>query len=76
MSDLARYEIHDPEIEMLLRSLAKKIGGELPGGWGFMLMLFQFSEATGAPMFDISNADRKDVANVVREWLQEEAAKS
>ena len=36
------YEIKNLEIQDRLRSIARKIGGALPTGWGFLLMLYDF----------------------------------
>jgi hypothetical protein len=51
----------------VLEDLGQKIGAAVPNGWGFNLMLFQFN---GGSLFYIANADRADVLNIMREYIQ------
>lgn len=63
-----RYEIQNPEIQQLLRELGEKIGAEIPAGWGFALLIFEFSP--GEQMFYISNAQRQDMTAAMLEFVK------
>lgn len=69
---IPNYEVHNPEIQATLRSIGAKIGGALPEGnkWGFMLMIFEYGQ--GGANFYMSSADRRDVMNLLKEWLIKE----
>ena len=58
------------EFKPLLQDLGRLIGGMLPTGWGFTLLMFTFG--AGGSLFYISNAQREDVLNTMREFLQRE----
>lgn len=60
--------IRNPEMEQLMRQLAAVIKDQLPEGWGFNLFLFQFGE-NGA-LFYISDAERSDVINAMKEYVR------
>lgn len=62
------YNVRDPEIEAKLKHLARLIKGNLPDDWGFMLMLFSYGE--NGTTFYISSAQREDVVNVMKEFIQ------
>lgn len=66
----ALYEVRDPVIEPLLRDIAGRIGGALPDGWGFLLMLYEFGTAERpGNSFYISNAERADAIKMLKEWI-------
>jgi len=61
------------EAEVVCREIASKIQEAIEQAlgidtWGFMLMLFSFGE--GGSLTYISNANREDMINVVKEWLE------
>ncbi|HLX21673.1 MAG TPA: hypothetical protein VKR23_16120 [Gaiellaceae bacterium] len=63
------YTIPDPaEIRPLLQELGDRIGSELPNGWGFNLLLFEFGQGGG--LFYISSANREDVIATMREFIR------
>lgn len=67
----ASYTIPDPhDIKRLLQQLGARIDAELPEGWGFNLLLFEFSDQPGAGLFYIANAERADVIAMMREWIR------
>ena len=62
------HTIPDPaEIRPLLNDLGERIGSELPNGWGFNLMLFEFGPS--GSLFYISSANSEDVIALMREWI-------
>lgn len=71
---MADFEVHNPEIEKLLRDLGHMIGKGLPAGFGFTLMIFNLSRIgtqTGEEaLFYISSAQRADMRMAMREFLR------
>lgn len=61
------YNVRDPEIEALLKSLGDRLKFSMPPGWGFNLMLFTYGE--GGNLFYISSAEREDVIKVMKEFI-------
>lgn len=63
------YTIPDEgDMRATLRELGGQIGGMLPDGWGFNLLLFTYGE--GGSLLYISSAQRADVLNVMREYIR------
>jgi hypothetical protein len=67
MSNQANFQIHNEEIEKVLRELAKFIDKDLPSGWGFTLLLFEFDP--GNSLFYISNAQQEHMLKAMREFI-------
>ena len=67
-----QYEVSNPEIQTTLRRLAELLNKDIPQGWGFMLMIFEFSP--GNSLFYISNADRQKIINAMREFVKKYGA--
>lgn len=63
----SNFQIREPQIERLLSYLARSIKAALPQGWGFMLFFFTLGE--GGSMFYISDAQRADVIQAMKEWI-------
>ena len=53
----------------IMRGLAKAIDGELPKGWGFILLTFPFSETEKRVNY-VSNTVREDTIKALRSYLQ------
>jgi hypothetical protein len=51
----------------ILQRLGGLIGEHTPAGWGFNVLLFTVGE--GGSLFYLSNCDRADVLNVMREFI-------
>lgn len=66
-SDIGMQE-RNPEIEALLKDLGHMLGDKCPPGWGFCLQLFTFGP--GGALFYISNAQRADMLNTMKEFLR------
>lgn len=64
-----RYEIENKEIQSLLRDVAKRIGADMPDGWGFTLFLFSYDAPPDNSLFYISSANREDMRKAIQEWL-------
>lgn len=52
-----------------LREMAKIVASKLPDNHGFILFAFPFGDDPGQRMIYVSNADRKDVINVLKEFI-------
>ncbi len=64
------YKIDNPEIKKKLRELAEKLKGEMPKGWGFTLLMFDYQEeGEEGSMFYISSAQRADMIKVMKEFI-------
>lgn len=70
------YEVHNPEIQATLRSIAAKVGSQLPDKrWGFLLMLYEFgTEGDPGSTFYISNGARADCIKMLEDWIQRQGA--
>lgn len=63
---------HREQLEEKAREIGRLIGGALPPGVGFALLVFDFG-AKGDLAW-ISNAQRNDMLNVLSEFIQKEGA--
>lgn len=63
-----RFEIHNQMIEDHLRTVGRAIKDEMPHGWGFTLMMFEFGEGPG--FFYLSSAQRADMVKMLKEFLE------
>lgn len=70
----ADHEIENAQIEGILNDMGRSIGSGLPAGWGFNLLIFSFGEK--GSMFYISNAQRADMLEAMREFIAKQEAKS
>lgn len=68
-----RYEVRRADAERALKTMAVGIEDELPDGMGFALLLFDFGP-NGA-LFYISNAQRADMLNTMKEFIAKWEAK-
>lgn len=67
--DRSEMRIRDAELEKLMSDLGHLLGDKCPPGWGFCLQLFTFGEH--GSNFYICNAQRKDMLNMMKEFLRE-----
>lgn len=52
-----------------LQRLAGMIQGEMPEGWGFGLLMFEFTEKPGGPLLWVSNAERPQMIVAMQEYV-------
>lgn len=57
-----------PAVKEQMRRFAQDIAAQLPQGWGFTLLVFQFGPS-GAMAY-ISNAERQDVLQSMSEFIK------
>ena len=63
-------ENKDEIIKSRMQKIAKCVDGLLPQNCGFVVLAFQFGEAEDREMMYASNADRKDIVNAMKEWIE------
>lgn len=62
------FEVRNQEAEKVLNDIGKMLRECMPKGMGFVLLMVEFGEKGGT--FYTSNADRHDVCNLMREFIQ------
>ena len=67
-----RFEIENEPVKATLNDIANRIGGALPKGWGFLLMLMSYGEK--GSLFYLSSAERENVIDMVQEWINKQRA--
>lgn len=53
-----------------LQRIAAMIQAELPEGWGFGLLMFEFSPIPGGPLLWVSNGQRPDMIAAMKEYIE------
>ena len=54
-----------------MQIIAQKVKEELPSGFGFVVLAFEFNAAPNtAQMMYVSNANRNDVEKAMEEWIE------
>ncbi len=61
------YEVDNPEIKALLLDLGRKLKKDMPEGWGFTLMIFEYGSGPG--FFYLSSAMREDMIKMLHEAI-------
>jgi hypothetical protein len=61
-------EAEDGKVVKDLQALARHVDGQLPYGWGFVVLAFPFG--TGGRMNYISNANRADIVRAMYEFIE------
>jgi len=64
---MPKFEVQNTEIEKLLKQIGRAIKKILPKGWGFTLFIFDYGK--DGSMFYISTAERFDMLQAIREWI-------
>ena len=65
------YELRREKLE----AIAKRIKRDLPEGWGFGLLLFDYAkEGDSGSMVWISSANREDMLKAMQEFLRKQAS--
>lgn len=61
------FHVRDEKAEATLKEIGKLIGGKMPPGYGFSLLIFKFGKGGG--MFYISDAQRADMLKAMKEFI-------
>lgn len=67
INEAAEKELIEKMTE-IMKKAGVKVKEELPEGLGFALLAFPFNEK--GRLFYISNAERNDIVNVMKEWIE------
>lgn len=62
------FEVTNDAIRAKLNAMAKRLDVDIPKGWGFTLLLYEFDP--GSALFYISNAKRADMIKTMRECVK------
>lgn len=53
-----------------MQKIARKVDEELPNGFGFVVLAFNFGESEDNEMMYVSNANRQDIVKAMKEWIE------
>ncbi len=56
-------------VKSKMQTIAKKVNEELPEGYGFVVLSFNFGKGKDNEMMYVSNADRQDIVFAMKEWI-------
>ncbi len=57
-------------VKSKLKGIARKIQDDLPNGYGFALLTFNFGENENNEMMYVSNANREDIVKSMQEFIE------
>lgn len=57
-------------VKSKMQKIAKKVDEELPNGYGFVVLAFNFGEGKDNEMMYVSNANRQDIVKAMKEWIK------
>lgn len=55
-------------VKSKMQNIARKVKGELPDNFGFVVLAFKFNEK--GEMIYVSNANRQDVVQAMKEFIE------
>ena len=53
-----------------MQKIARKVDEELPDGYGFVVLAFNFGNGEDNEMMYVSNANRQDIVRAMKEWIE------
>ena len=57
-------------VKRRMQKIARKVDQELPTGFGFVVLAFNFGKGIDNEMIYVSNANREDVVKTMEEFIQ------
>lgn len=60
----------DEIVKARMQKIGKCVDGLLPNGYGFVVLAFKFGEGTGREMMYVSNSNRQDIVQAMKEWIK------
>lgn len=57
-------------VKSKMQRIARKVDEELPSGYGFAVLVFNFGEGKDNEMMYVSNAERQDIVKAMEEWIE------
>lgn len=64
---MTMFEVRNAEAEAKLKEIGRMLKEQMPVGFGFTLLIFNYGEGGG--MFYLSSAERQDMINAMREFI-------
>lgn len=74
--EMGEFEVKQPDIEAKLYAIGRALKEDMPEGWGFTLLLFDYTTDPGGSLFYLSSAERKDVIETMKEFLRKQGETS
>lgn len=68
------YQVHDENAEIALKKVGDILKESMPEGYGFVFLMTTFGK--GGNTFYISNVQRPDVIEMMKEWIAANKGKS
>lgn len=59
-------------VKSKMQKIAKKVDEELPNGYRFVVLAFNFGEGKDNEMIYVSNANRQDIVKAMKEWIEKQ----
>jgi len=69
------YEVVNEAIKAKLQQLGRFLKDEMPPGWGFVLLMFDYADqrvTDDSALFYLSSANRADVTKAMREFIRKQ----
>ena len=57
-------------VKRRMQKIAQKVDEELPNGYGFVVLTFNFGKGIDNEMMYVSNANRQDIVKAMKEWIE------
>lgn len=67
------YQQPPEDLQMIMTDIGHMIGGALPKGYGFNLLIFDFGG--GGSTYYISNGQRQDILKLMKEFITKQENK-
>lgn len=76
------FKVDNPKIKQLMNNLAVLLTSQMPKGWGFTLLIFEFNAdkdnnpvKSSDSLFYISDANREDMIATMKQFIAESEAR-
>lgn len=67
------YQVYDETAEVVLKQIGDLLGDAMPENYGFVFLMTTFGK--GGNTFYISNVQRPDVIEMMKEWIESNKGK-
>ena len=57
-------------VKSRMQKIAQKVDEELPNGYSFVVLTFNFGKGIDNEMMYVSNANRQDIVKAMKEWIE------
>jgi hypothetical protein len=66
---MSGFEVRNDEVEKVLRGIGNTLKPVMPEGWGFTVLMFDYSDTPDGSMFYLSSAKREDMIKAMKEFI-------